>query len=353
MKKILVTILCGAMLLSMTACGQNGTKETKKTADGTESMETAGAAAEEGNSELKEVNVVLDWYPNAVHAFIYDAIEKGYYAEEGIKVNVQFPSNTNDAMSLTAAGKAEVGIYYLPDVIMARANQNVPIRCIGALTQSDLNIILSLKEKNINGPEDLAGKTIGYSGTELSEAMIRTMMETAGVPTDSVTLVDVGFDLMSSMTTGQVDATIGCMVNHEVPQMEKEGFEVSYFYPQEYGVPKSYELIFVTSDDMINNDADTLAAFMRASARGFEDMKADPEAALDILLANQNAENFPLDKDVEMRSMEVLMPVLTSSEGGFGAQEASVWQENIDWLKEEGLLKNDITPEELMADVLN
>ncbi len=51
--------------------------------------------------------------------------------------------------------------------------------------------------------------------------------------------------------------------------------------------------------------------------------------------------------------MEVLMPVLTSSEGGFGAQEASVWQENIDWLKEEGLLKNDITPEELMADVLN
>ena len=46
---------------------------------------------------------------------IYDAIEKGYYAEEGIKVNVQFPSNTNDAMSLTAAGKAEVGIYYLPE----------------------------------------------------------------------------------------------------------------------------------------------------------------------------------------------------------------------------------------------
>ena len=68
MKKILVTILCGAMLLGMTACDQNGTKETKKTADGTESMETAGEADEGENSELKEVNVVLDWYPNAVHA---------------------------------------------------------------------------------------------------------------------------------------------------------------------------------------------------------------------------------------------------------------------------------------------
>jgi putative hydroxymethylpyrimidine transport system substrate-binding protein len=344
MKKILAAALCAAMLLSMTAC-QN--KQTE--AGEAESTETTAS----DSAELKEINVVLDWYPNAIHAFIYDAIEKGYYAEEGLKVNVQFPSNTNDAMSLTAAGKAEVGIYYLPDVIMARANQNVPVRCIGALAQSDLNVIVSLKEKNINSPADLVGKTIGYSGTELSEETVAAMMEYVGVSADSVTMIDVGFDLMSSMTTGQVDATIGCMVNHEVPQMEKEGFEVNYFYPHEYGVPSSYELIFVTSDDMINNDADTLAAFMRASAKGFEDMKADPEATLDILLANQNEENFPLDKDVEMRSMETLLPVLASSDGVFGAQEASVWQENIDWLKERGLLKNDITPEDIMADVLN
>lgn len=348
MKKLLAILMCGMVLMSFTACGEKTTEKETGTA-GTKAAEEDNGAA----SELKEVNIVLDWYPNAVHAFIYDAIEKGYYEEEGIKVNVQFPSNTNDAMSLTAAGRAEVGIYYLPDVIMARANQNVPIRCIGALTQSDLNIILSLKEKNIQGPQDLVGKTIGYSGTELSEAMVREMMETAGVSADSVTMVDVGFDLMSSMTTGQVDATIGCMVNHEVPQMEKEGFEVNYFYPHEYGVPGSYELIFVASDDMINNNADVLAAFMRASAKGFEDMKADPEAVLDILLKNQNEENFPLDKAVEMRSMEVLLPVLASAEGTFGAQEASVWQANIDWLREKGLLKNEITPEELMADVMD
>ena len=36
-------------------------------------------------------------------------------------------------------------------------------------------------------------------------------------------MIDVGFDLMSSMTTGNVDATIGCLVNHEVPQMEEGG----------------------------------------------------------------------------------------------------------------------------------
>ena len=54
-------------------------------------------------------------------------------------------------------------------------------------------------------------------------------MENVGADYSDVTLVDVGFDLMSSMTTGNVDATIGCLVNHEVPQMEEEGFEVSWF----------------------------------------------------------------------------------------------------------------------------
>lgn len=346
MKKMLTALLCAGMLLGMTACGNNNT--TAPVAE-TDAETTAEAATD---TELKEVNIVLDWYPNAVHAFIYDAIEKGYYAEEGIKVNIDFPSNANDAMSLTAAGKAEVGIYYVHDVILANANQDVPVKCFGTVTQAPLNIILSLKEKNINGPADLVGKTIGYSGSEISEATVKSMMIGAGVEPEDVTLIDVGFDLMTSMTTGQVDATIGCMVNHEVPQMEKEGFEVSYFYPQEYGVPDNYELIFITSDDMIENDSETLAAFMRASERGFEDMKNEPEATLDILLANQNAENFPLDKDVEMRSLEILLPVMTDAEGRFGTQEASVWQENIDWMKAQGVLKKDVTPEDLMADVM-
>ena len=348
MKKFIAGLMCAVMVVACVACGKTEKKETVSESK----AETAESAAAD-NKDLKEINVVLDWYPNAVHGFIYDAIEKGYYAEEGLKVNVQFPSNTNDAMSLTAAGKAEVGIYYPQDVIMARANQDVPVRSIGALTQSGLNIVLSLKEKNINSPKDLVGKTIGYSGTELSEQLIRTMMENVGVASDSVTMVDVGFDLMSAMTTGQVDATIGCMVNHEVPQLEKEGCEVNYFYPYEYGVPEGYELIFVASDDMINNNSDTLAAFMRASAKGFEDMKANPEEVLDILLANQNEENFPLDKDVEMRSMEILLPVMSGEEVAFFMQDASIWQENIDWLKDAGLLKNDITPEDLMANVMN
>ncbi|MCR5843089.1 MAG: ABC transporter substrate-binding protein, partial [Oscillospiraceae bacterium] len=74
------------------------------------------------------------------------------------------------------------------------------------------NIVMSLKDKNITSPSDLVGKTIGYGGTELSEALIRSIMNSAGASDSDVTLINVGFDLMSSMTTGNVDATIGCLV---------------------------------------------------------------------------------------------------------------------------------------------
>ena len=328
---LLSALLCLSLLAG---CGGSATSE--KTAE---------------SGELRELDVVLDWYPNALHAFLYEAIDKGYYAEEGLKVNIRFPSNTNDALSLVAAGKADIGLYYQHDVIQARAEQGVPVKSIGAVVQGPLNIILSLKEKNITSPADLVGKTVGYAGTELSEALVRSIMENVGADYSDVTMIDVGFDLMSSMTTGNVDATIGCLVNHEVPQMEEEGFEVNWFSLDDYGVPTNYEGVFVANDDAIENDSETLKAFLRASAKGFADMKADPEEALRILLENQNEENFPLSETVERSSIGVLLPIMETEDARFLSQSDACWQENIDWMREQGLLEGDVTVEDVRVNL--
>lgn len=304
-----------------------------------------------GSAESKELDVVLDWYPNALHAFLYVAIEKGYYAEEGLQVNIRFPSNANDAISLVAAGKADIGLYYQQDVIQARADQGVPVKSIGAVVQAPLNIVLSLKDKNITSPADLVGKTVGYAGTELSEALIRSIMNYVGADYSDVTMIDVGFDLMSSMTTGNVDATIGCLVNHEVPQMEEEGFAVSWFDLDDYGVPTYYEGVFLANDDAIENDSETLKAFLRASARGFADMQADPEEALRILLDNQNEENFPLSETVERSSMETLLPLMETAEAQFLSQSDACWRENIDWMLEQGLIDSAPSLDEVRVDL--
>ena len=339
MKRKLALAL-GALLL-LTGCASAPASESPSAG------QTGGT-----DGELRELNVVLDWYPNALHAFLYDAIEKGYYAEEGLKVNIQFPSNTNDAISLVAAGQAEIGLYYQQDVIIARANQDVPVKSIGAVVQGPLNIVLSLAEKDITSPEDLVGKTIGYAGTELSEALIRSIMAYVGADSSDVEMIDVGFDLMSSMTTGNVDATIGCLVNHEVPQMEEEGFDVNWFELDDYGVPTYYEGVFLASDDTIENDADMLRAFLRASAKGFEDVKADPAAALRTLLDNQNEENFPLSETVETESLNTLLPMMETSDAAFLSQSEACWQENIDWLLDQGLIDQAPAISDVMVDLL-
>ena len=309
----------------------------------------AGCCAE--TQKLRDLDVVLDWYPNALHAFMYVAIEKGYYAEEGLNVNLRFPSNVNDAIALVAAGRAEIGLYYQQDVIEVCANQKIPIKSIGAVVQKPLNIVLSLADKGIKGPADLVGKKVGYAATELSEAVIRSIMAYVGADYSDVKLIDVGFDLMSSMTTGNVDATIGCLINHEVPQLEEEGFSLNWFELYEYGVPSYYEGLFLASDRFIEKEPDTLRAFLRASARGFADTKADPEEALRILLDNQNAENFPLSETVERQSLSTLLPLMELPDAPFLSQSDQCWQENIDWMAEQGLISRRISLDEVRVNL--
>lgn len=349
--RVLAILLAATMCVaSVTGCGNQSADNSS--AAGTEAEDNSAAETADtqtDNKDLREVNVVLDWYPNAIHTFLYTAIERGYFAEEGLDVKIHFPANDNDALALVAAGKAEIGMYYQQDVIQAVANQGTGIKSIGAIVQSPLNVILSLKDKNITKPEDLVGKTIGYGGTVLSEALAKCMMENVGADASDVNMINVGFELMSSMTTGNVDATIGCLVNHEVPQLEEEGFDVNYFSVSGYGIPNYYEEVFLTNDDLLENEPEVVAGFLRAAKKGFDDFKADPDGCLAILMNNQNEENFPLTQSVEEQSCATLIPLMETEDAAFLTQTDECWQENIDWMLENQLIDKAVDVSDVMT----
>ena len=330
LKKIKYAVLMLLMLL-VVGCGGKEEKPAEK--------------------KLDTVDVVLDWYPNAIHCFLYNAIEKGYFEEEGIKVNIHFPSNASDPMALPAAKKADIGIYYLHHLVMARANENIPITSIGAITQKPLNVIIALKENNIKGAKDLEGKTIGYSGGPLTEESLKAMVEFDGGDPSKVEVMDVGFELLTSMITKQVDATIGGLVNHEVPVMEEKGLPVDYFYCTEYGMPNYYEELFVANDDLIKERKDVYVRFLRAANKGFEDMMNKPEESLDILLSKQEADQFPLSRNVETQSMNILLPIMKEEGVPFLHQDKKVWQENIDWLYDHKIINRKIDAEEMFINL--
>ncbi|MCM3441635.1 ABC transporter substrate-binding protein [Metabacillus halosaccharovorans] len=335
MKKAFVWFI-GLCLVILSACSNT-----------TSTTDTGGEA---GKEKLKDVSIMLDWYPNAVHSFLYIAKEKGYFEEEGLNVDIQFPANPTDPINLAAAGKITLGISYQPDVIIARANQDVKIKSIGAIVRSPLNRVIFLEDSKIQSPKDLEGKTVGFPGIPLNESLINSMVKADGGNPEKVEMIDVGFELGSSIVSKKVDAVIGAYINHEVPVLAHEGHETRNINPTEYGVPNYYELVAVTSDQTWEKEQESIEAFWRAATKGYEFTAENPDEALQILLKNQDDSNFPLVKDVEVQSLDILLPLMKSEEG-FGSQDQQQWEETIKWLKDAGLIEKEPIVEDIFVNM--
>lgn len=319
MKRIIACLLSAVLLLS--GCQAKGKTEERK--------ETA---------TKEPLTLVLDWYPNAVHTFLYVAKEKGYFDEAGIDLKIEFPSESSDAIRMTAAGKVDLGIYYPSDILRARSNENIPIRSVGAITAHSMEVVIAKSDKNIHRPRDLVGKKIGYAGEELHEKKLRHLIERDGGDPSQTEFVDVGFDLMTAIITDQVDATGGNMVNHEVPAMKARGIDIDYFLPSEYGVGDYYELVFVTSDETIAQKKELLEKFFVACQKGFKDWSQNPDEGLNILMENQEASEFALDRDVEEQGMKWLLARMKDADHPFLYQDEKVWKDLIDFYLQIGIL---------------
>jgi len=300
----------------------------------------AAPKATEKEQQLDELTVLLDWYPNAVHSFLFAAESQGYFEEAGLHVKLQTPADTNDAIKLVAAGKADLAISYQMQVAISRG-EDIPIVSVAALVRHPLNQLFILDDKKVERPMDLAELKIGYPSIPLYESFVKTMFAHDGGDPSQLTFVDIGWDLIPAMTTGRVDAIIGGYVNHEKLLLEKEDVKLKTFIPSEYGVPDYYELVLTASEKGIEQKGDVFKRFIEAATRGFEYTMEHPSEALQYLLDKQS-DNFPLDAEIEQQSLAILLPLMDAGTEAFGKQSEQSWQHAIDWLVEQGQLKKDI-----------
>jgi len=304
----------------------------------------AGCASSKQASSETELTVLLDWYPNAVHTFLYAAEEQGYYKAAGLKVTLQTPADTNDAIKLVATGKADLALSYQMQVAISRS-EDIPIVSVGAIVRHPLNQLFVLESKGIQSPKDLIGKKIGYPSSPLDEAIVKTMVKSDGGDSAKLDFIDVGWDLIPAMTTQKVDAIIGGFVNHEKLLLEKEGEKLTAFVPAKYGVPDYYELVLTASEAGVKKHSEAYKKFLEASAKGQAYTVSHPKEALQILL-DQQSKDFPLDAEIEQKSLDILLPLMDAGEKSFGSQSAESWSTINNWLLEQGLIKKAIKVEE-------
>ncbi|WP_375102735.1 ABC transporter substrate-binding protein [Paenibacillus sp. RS8] len=320
-------LICSVLILS--SCGN-----TSKVSN----------ASNSENKQRHKLTIMLDWYPNAVHSFLYAAEQNGYFQEEGLDVEIQMPADTNDALKLVAANQVDLALSYQPQVLMARS-EKIPVRSIAAIVRHPLNHLMVPQSGDIKSPKDLTGKQVGYSSIPLYEAMIRTMIQNDGGDPNASKLIDVGFDLIPAIATGQVDAIMGGFINHEQLILEKEGHPVHSFNPTDFGVPDYYELVLVASEQGVQNSESYFKKFLSAITKGQQFVQDNPEKALNLLLAHEDATS-PLEKEIEEKSLQILLPLMNAGDQNFGYQEPASWEKVRQWLSDNDLLSTDIKAED-------
>ena len=330
MKKLCLLIIALALLL--TACTEN-------------------TANNDRDEKLKDITIMLDWYPNAVHTAIYAAKEKGYFTDEGLNVKIEMPADTNDPLKLAATGKVDLAISYQTQLLVSRA-EGIPVVSVAAFVRHSLDAIMFKKESGIKSPKDLEGRNIGYPSASVNEAVVSTIVNNDGGDMDKVKMTDVGWDLMSSLATDNVDALTGAYINHELVLLEKEGYNMDILKLTDFGVPDNYELVLVTGEKTLETKKADFEKFWRAVSKAQEDVKKDPNAALQILLDHEN-DSFPLDKEVETESLHVLLPLMEESNIPFGYQEEDTWNNVANWLYEAKVIKEKIDAKEAFVNIVS
>ena len=137
------------------------------------------AQAEE-SKELKEVTVILDYVPNTNHTGMYVALDKGYYEEEGLDVEIIEPTDGATA-TLVAQQKGTFGISYQEDVTIALTSEDpLPVKAIATLIQHNTSGFVSLADSGIESPADFEGKTYAGWGGPGESAVLEACMTQAG-----------------------------------------------------------------------------------------------------------------------------------------------------------------------------
>jgi len=323
MKKSFLVLVC-LVLLVLSACGK-----------AEEADKSSGA-----NGKLQKVNLMLDWYPNAVHSFLYTAQEKGYFKKQGLDVNIQMPADTNDPLKLVAAGRIDIALSYEPEVLVARG-ENIPVQSFAAIVRHPLNQLMVPADSSIQSPKDLEGKTVGYPSIPLDEAIVHTMVQSDGGNASKVKMVDVGWDLIPAMAAKRTNALIGGYINHEKLLLDKHGNPMRTLNPADYGVPDYYELVMVGSEKELKERPEVFKKLMTAIREGQKYVAAHPEDGLSTLLKHED-KSSPLDKEVETKSLQILLPLMDAKDKPFGYQDPESWSKVAEWLKENNVIKTNV-----------
>lgn len=297
----------------------------------------APAASPAPAAEPIPVTLGLGYIPSVQFAPFYVAIDKGYFADEGLALKLEHGLET-DFLKLLGANERQFIVASGDQVILGRA-QGLPVTYVAAWYRKFPVVVFALADKGIGRPDDLIGKTVGIPGLfGASYVAWKALVEATGIPADKVKLQSIGFTQATAVNEGLVDAALDYGVNGPV-QLRLAGKEVSEIAVDGYLHIPSNGLL--TNETTIAQNPKLVQSMTRAMLRGIRYTLDHPDEAFAISLQHvpEAAQRREANRAIFDASVALWQP---GSGEKLGYTDPAIWPTTAAFMRKAGLIDKDV-----------
>ena len=282
----------------------------------------ASLAAVAVSADQLAVKFSLDWKFEGPAAAYLLALDKGYFADEGLDVTIDTGQGSLEAIPRVASGVYQFSFADINSLIKFRdKNPEVGIKGILMVYDAPPFAIVTLAKTGIETPRDLEGRILGAPAPDGAYAQWKAFVKENGIDASKVTIENVGFPVREPMlVAGQVDAITGYSFSSFL-NLKSKGVapeDIRVFLMSDYGL-ELYGNTVIVNPEFAAENPDAVAGFVRAIIRGWQDTVADPAAAVKHVLERNLVAREPVELERLEMSIADNVNTVYVQEHGFGS----------------------------------
>mgnify|MGYP002775352029 CR=1 FL=1 len=279
------------------------------------------------------ITLQLKWRHQFQFAGYYAAVQQGYYRDAGLNVTLIEGSKELPPLQQVLSGHADYGIGDA-EILVSRISGQ-PVVALAAIFQHSPGVLLSLKQSNIQKPEDLVGKRIMMSSDGQGVYQFKAMLLKQHLDIGQMTIVPHTWRLQD-LIEGKVDV-ISAYAMDEPGQLEQMGYEPAVISNQPYGVDFYGDVLF-TSEQEIASHPERVRAFLQATKKGWLYALSHQEEMANLIAGMSGVAKRGLNQQALLREADVMKPYVLTDVVPWGHMNEERWNTIAQMLADLGLV---------------